>query len=468
MQRDDFLGGVVEGFYGQPWTQAERLRLFGRMGEWGLNTYFYSPKDDLKHRAIWRECYSQDELARLRTLVEACAEHGLRFIYGLSPGLDIRFGEPAELDCIKARFAQLIEVGARHFALLFDDLPGALSADDRRAYDSVAAAQCAVTNAIFRWLRQQSPEARFLFCPTVYCDRMDRWQLAGPGYLETVGRLLDRPVDVLWTGPEIVSAEIPLASVQRLAERIGRPPVIWDNLHANDYDQRRLYCGPYTGRAPELRDFVRGILANPNNEFPINYIPLRTLAAYLGGAGPWRGREAFLAAAAQWLADYGTVGPPLGLDDLILLADCYYLPFEEGPGAEELHRVVEHLVQQPVDAWAGADTRFEALNGRVQAIFERLTELRERELFYAWSRRAWELKEQLQLVAEFLAKKKSGADCRDGYLLESYLPGTWQGGLVARLQRLLPMDGRGRFRPAATRCDLATGAPSGPEGPTIQ
>jgi len=28
---------------------------------WGLNTYLYGPKDDLKHRLLWREVYSAEE-----------------------------------------------------------------------------------------------------------------------------------------------------------------------------------------------------------------------------------------------------------------------------------------------------------------------------------------------------------------------------------------------------------------------
>lgn len=31
------------------------------MQNWGLNTYLYGPKDDLKHRLLWREAYSPDE-----------------------------------------------------------------------------------------------------------------------------------------------------------------------------------------------------------------------------------------------------------------------------------------------------------------------------------------------------------------------------------------------------------------------
>jgi hypothetical protein len=35
----DFLAAVIEGFYGPPWSQAERFELFDLMDKWGLNTY---------------------------------------------------------------------------------------------------------------------------------------------------------------------------------------------------------------------------------------------------------------------------------------------------------------------------------------------------------------------------------------------------------------------------------------------
>ena len=68
MLQPDFLGGVVEGFYGRAWSHAERLHLLDQMAALGLNTYFYAPKNDLKHRAIWRESYDDSELASFREL----------------------------------------------------------------------------------------------------------------------------------------------------------------------------------------------------------------------------------------------------------------------------------------------------------------------------------------------------------------------------------------------------------------
>jgi hypothetical protein len=52
---------VVEGFYGRPWTDAQRHALVRQLGDLGLNAYLYAPKDDLRHRARWRDPYPSDE-----------------------------------------------------------------------------------------------------------------------------------------------------------------------------------------------------------------------------------------------------------------------------------------------------------------------------------------------------------------------------------------------------------------------
>ena len=437
---DDFLGGVVEGFYGQPWTHAQRLNLFDNLVEWGLNTYFYSPKDDLKHRALWRESYTADQLARMETLVAECTQRGLHFFYGLSPGLDIRFSDSAELQIIQNRLSQMKSIGVRHFALLFDDLPGNMSEQDRAQFSSVASAQCSVTNQIFDWLRSADSDCRLLFCPTPYCDRMVSWKLGGEDYLDTVGAELTAEIDVLWTGPEIISADISVESLSNLSKRIQRKPVIWDNLHANDYDMRRLYAGPYNRRA-EMRGSVRGILTNPNNEYPINYIPLRTLGEYLNDES-YEPRRAFLAAAKDWAANYSTIHGQVSVDDVTFLAECYYLPYEEGEEAEDLKQAIYRIFAQEPSEWGDAFDTLESCYNRTRKINEQLTELHDRELFYAWSRRIWELREELELVHDFAKHKKDGK----AFVSETHLPSTCRGGIVASLQRRLIMNDDGSFQ----------------------
>lgn len=49
----------------------------------------------------------------------------------------------------------------------------------------------------------------------------------------------------LAAGPQVISKAISVESVVALRDVICRRPVIWDNLHANDYDRQRLFLGPY-------------------------------------------------------------------------------------------------------------------------------------------------------------------------------------------------------------------------------
>src|SRR5688572_21483373 len=194
-----FLAGVIEGFYGQPWSQAERFELFDSMAKRGLNTYLYAPKDDLKHRAVWRELYTGVEEENFRELIRRCKERGIRFVYGLSPGLDIRYDSRGDLDRLKKRFEQMRGLGCEDFALLFDDIPRELDA-------ALAAAQCEVANALSR-----EGHGHLLFCPTAYCGRH-----RGEAYLSTLGHKLAPEIDVFWTGPEIISPEITVAHVKQV------------------------------------------------------------------------------------------------------------------------------------------------------------------------------------------------------------------------------------------------------------
>jgi protein O-GlcNAcase/histone acetyltransferase len=449
----EFLAGVIEGFYGKPWSQAERWTLFDRMAAWGLNTYLYAPKDDLKHRAIWRERYAEPEASTLKELILACAQRNLRFVYALSPGLDLRYHSAADRQCLQQRWGQMLELGCRHFALLFDDISDRLDPEVVRRWGSLAAAQVEVTHATFGWLRQRSPAGRFLFCPTPYCGRMAESRLGGDDYLITIGRELWPWIDVFWTGPEIVSREISAAHIGEIAARLRRKPLLWDNLHANDYDGRRFYCGPYAGRSPELRSLVSGLLSNPNNEFPLNYVPLRTLAAFVHGTGPWNARGAYLSAMREWHAQFATVGQPIALEDLILLGDSYYLPHETGPEAQALEDGLHDLLARDPAQWGDRAAAFRQRAARLRDVCARVAELRDRSLFYAMSRRVWELREELDLLDRYVQVPAAAGSCEAQCRSDFHLPDTYRGGLVARLQRCLIQQANGTFapNPAAAR-----------------
>jgi protein O-GlcNAcase/histone acetyltransferase len=446
-EREDFLCGVIEGFYGPPWSLAERVELFDRMAAWGLNTYLYAPKDDLKHRAIWRELYNSAEAEQISHLIKAARRLNLRFIYALSPGLDIRYAAERELTDLQRRFEQLLALGCEHFALLFDDIPDDLEPSDIKRFGSLASAQCHIANTIFEWTRQRALRGRFLFCPTAYCGRMAQRRLGGDDYLATIGRDLTSTIDIFWTGPEIISHEITVAHAQELEAVLRRKPLIWDNLHANDYDGRRFFCGPYSGRARELRDHVSGLLLNPNTEFPLNYIPIRTLGDFARGQGTWDARDAYLSAMREWLPRFATIRESLSYDDLVLFGDAYYLPHEEGPEAQTLYELARTLTLDSRLSTLDNAKAFFQRAARLRTFCARTTDLRDRSLFYALSRRAWELREELDLLEQYVRCDGKAGEFRPG----SHLPGTYRGGMVARLQRLLVQHADGTFKPAATQ-----------------
>ena len=457
----DFLAGVIEGFYGPPWTAGERRQLFEWMAAWGLNTYLYCPKDDLKHRAIWREPYSTQEADLLKESIDGCRGRQLRFIYGIGPGLDIRYGDEADLGHLIRRFEQLLALGGEHFALLFDDIPDRVDPVVLKRWGSLASAQCHIANTLMTWLRERRSDAQFLFCPTPYCGRMAERHLGGENYLAILGRELLPEIQVFWTGPEIISREITIPHVQAVAELLRRKPLIWDNLHANDYDGRRFFCGPYAGRPSELRSQVSGILLNPNCEFPLNYIPFRTFGDFQRCEGPWEPRQAYLRAAKEWLPSFAAVRRDPTLEDLTLFGDAFYLPYEDGSEAEALARAAEALFSTSPGQWGEGADAFLKKAARLREFCAQASEVRDRGLFYALSRRLWELREELDLLERYVQFRRVPGQSEAQFGSDFHLPKTYRGGFVPRLQRLLVQEPDGTLKPSSAGA-LARSAQSAP------
>ncbi|KAH8281080.1 hypothetical protein KR054_010184 [Drosophila jambulina] len=273
-----FICGVIEGFYGRPWTTEQRKDLFRKLKSMELHgsspSYMYAPKDDYKHRAFWRELYTVEEADHLSSLIAAAKEAGIIFYYALSPGLDMTYSSPKEIATLKRKLDQVSQFGCEAYALLFDDIESELSKGDKEVFQTFANAQVSVTNEIYTHLG--SP--KFLFCPTQYCASRAVPNVQESEYLNTLGSKLNNDIDILWTGDKVISKTISIQSIEEITEVLRRPPCIWDNLHANDYDQKRVFLGPYTGRSPELIPHLRGVMTNPNCEFYANFIAIHSLA----------------------------------------------------------------------------------------------------------------------------------------------------------------------------------------------
>ncbi|WP_431219457.1 protein O-GlcNAcase [Leifsonia xyli] len=258
--------GVVEGFYGEPWSHADRIAWFDRAAALGLDRYLYAPKDDPWHRDEWREPYPAACLADLASLNQAAAERGVRFVYSISPGLSMRFDDDTEHDALAAKCRQLFEAGIRSFALLFDDVP----MDDPEALGRAHGEVAARFQAAF--LSPAGIHEPVLLCPTDYAG------LEGTPYRVGLAETLPADALVLWTGADIVVGAVTAGDIARAAESFGRDLVLWDNFPVNDFDRSRVFLGPLTGR--EAGPGLVGILSNPMVEAAPSRFALTTVAEW--------------------------------------------------------------------------------------------------------------------------------------------------------------------------------------------
>jgi hypothetical protein len=442
----DYLCGVIEGFYGRPWTHEQRLALFGRLGTLGMNTYVYGPKDDIKLRARWRERYDHAEAARMRELVDACHGAGLRYVYAISPGLDMRYGDAADVERLVAKVDQLVGLGVRDVALLFDDIPHAMDPDDEARFGSFARAQAHVTERLFERVRERRPDGLRMLCPTDYCGRMadgDGWS-----YLSDLAARLPADVEVFWTGDEVVSERIDAASLERVRSVIGRPPLIWDNLHANDYDLRRAYLGPVDGRAADLVGATSGILTNPNGQFELNHVAFSTLAAFTRDAGAYRADIALDEALAAWRPRFEVDGGELlTAAELRLLAELHYLPWRCGPGVEARLSEARAVLSEPPAAGDARVERLRRFADDVERLLARLTELLDRDLLYALYGPLWEVRSESRLLAGYLAHRAASGEPAPRFGRPDPLPNTYRLGFAATVQALLPLGSDGAIAP---------------------
>lgn len=281
MNKSDMICGCVEGFYGKPWTIDQRLKLFKLLREYSMNTYLYAPKDDSKHRAYWRDLYSIEEAEVLRDLIEQAKHEQIQFVYAISPGIDITYSSSKDQNILKRKLEQVRDLGCEHFSILFDDIDNEMQQPDKQNFNSFAEAQCYLANLLYEHL---NTSGLFLFCPTEYCNQMIKNEkytsFEESDYLKTIGEKLLKSIEIMWTGPKVISKELTNDHLDLVGKILKRKPLIWDNFHANDYDLKRVFMGAYCMRDPLIKNLISGILTNPNCEFECNYIPICSLGIW--------------------------------------------------------------------------------------------------------------------------------------------------------------------------------------------
>lgn len=305
------LRGVVEGFYGTPWTFADRADIIDFCRQSNLNSYIYAPKDDPYHRNKWREPYPADKLAELKRLVAVANENDVRFIFAVSPGLDLNYkGDKGNEDFRKLirKLDTMYQIGVRDFAIFFDDLK-----DDKGRHHENGKLQAEFLNRVQKNLHDRYKDvAPLIMVPTeYYYEDMVKGDKVKP-YTRDLAANLDPRIVVLYTGRGVVCDGITDAELAEVNKIFGREVGVWWNYPVNDYSLTpdgnrnvKLALGAIE-KLPTAK--MTAIFFNPMEQVQLSKIALATGAIYANNPATYDDEKAWDTVLAE---QFGNLAPQM-------------------------------------------------------------------------------------------------------------------------------------------------------------
>lgn len=260
--------GVVEGFYGTPWSHEARLSQLKFYGENKMNTYIYGPKDDPYHSSPnWRLPYPEKEARQLQELVNVANENEVDFVWAIHPGQDIKWNQE-DRNLLLAKFEKMYNLGVRSFAVFFDDISGEGTNPEKQA-------------ELLNYIDEQFVKVKgdvkpLVMCPTEYNKS---WSNPKGNYLTTLGEKLNPSIQIMWTGDRVV-ADITKDGIEWINERIKRPAYIWWNFPVSDYVRDHLLLGAVYGNDTTIADQMAGFVTNPMEHAEASKIAIYSVAGY--------------------------------------------------------------------------------------------------------------------------------------------------------------------------------------------
>ncbi|MFJ7932921.1 beta-N-acetylglucosaminidase domain-containing protein [Sporosarcina sp. NPDC096371] len=276
--------GFIEGFYGFPWSHENRKSLMQFGGEFKMNSYIFGPKDDKYHNSAWRTLYPEDELAKLKELVDVGHESKTQFVWAIHPGFNmINWNNyDAELNTLLAKLDQLYGIGVRQFGLFMDDISTAQSLTDKDKHVRL------ITD-IANWIAAKGDVKSLVYTPPFYNQG---WTGAtGRPYLEALANVPEN-VEIMWTGRSVVGTVNP-QDMQWPKDAHGRDPYVWLNWPVNDYKDSRLLLGKGEVLQPGTKN-ISGIVSNPMVQAQLSKIALFAVADFTWNVDDFNDNQSWL------------------------------------------------------------------------------------------------------------------------------------------------------------------------------
>lgn len=278
--------GIMEGFYGHPYSIESRLNLLDYCKRYKLNYYGYGPKADPYHAGNWRLEYpasitdeqrnlGQMTADEMRQTAAKAAECNVAFTWIIHPSLGTYYIDLNWVPDIMTKFEHMYDLGIRHFGVSVDDMSGQPSNQNLLA----SQVQMQIDT---KWNTESTPaEDRvggILFTPTGYA-----LNYGGASYVLSSLAGVDSKIDMAFTGYDCFS-NVRASSFATMADLVQRDPVFWWNNPVNDDYDGFLYLHGLTARwTIEQQGAVphmKGFLLNPMNQGQASKICLFSGADY--------------------------------------------------------------------------------------------------------------------------------------------------------------------------------------------
>lgn len=293
--------GYIEGFYGKPWSHRSRKSTLETMSFYGMNTYYYAPKDDPYHRDKWDELYPEKELSQLREISELCNKKFVDFYFCIAPGLSMKYSSKEDFDKLRCKVYQLYSIGITKFGLLVDDIPENLYfEEDKTAFDGEAVnAHIYLINEFYSYLKNLDNNCRLTVCPLLYHGSGEEY------YISKLGRSIPADVSIFWTGKNVCSQELTAKEAIVFENSTNHKPLYWDNFPVNDAEMyNEMHIGYINGRDRDLYRFSDGIISNTMEYCLSSQIPLLTFCDYLWNPLAYNGYESWQKACKTVLKEH--------------------------------------------------------------------------------------------------------------------------------------------------------------------
>lgn len=270
--------GVIEGFYGLPWSHEARLSMVDFLADIGLNSYIYAPKDDPYHNKKWRDPYPKKRAEEISDLARRSVDRGIDFIWAIHPGQNpFNFDSyDEELSKVLGKYDQLKSLGVTSFALCMDDVDKDMAYGKRLDH-------LRLIKDILSYLDGD----KLLFVNPWYNEAwLDE---KGRDYYELFKGVSG--LETMWTGYDVV-VPIKKSSQDFFKDLSGYKANIWFNWPVNDYKPSEVFMEVF--EFYDSRDLnFDSFFINPMNEPELSKLAIYQISAYLKDPAAYDPMEAF-------------------------------------------------------------------------------------------------------------------------------------------------------------------------------